>query len=108
MFLIRRKTGNVRADRVRKNRALPILLTASLAWLTPASASVINSTGDASDNNAGDGSCDTGGTNSQSNTECTLRAAIQEANAYARLDTITFNMPTTEPGYNASPLSYTI
>ena len=31
MFLIRRKTGNVRADRVRKTRALPILLTALLA-----------------------------------------------------------------------------
>ncbi|MDX1404915.1 MAG: DUF6701 domain-containing protein, partial [Woeseiaceae bacterium] len=70
--------------------------------------SVVNSTGDASDNNAGDGVCDTGGTNSASAAECTLRAAIEEANAYAGANTITFNMPTTEPGYTASPLSYTI
>ena len=69
---------------------------------------VVNSTGNSGDNNAGNGTCDTGGTNSQSDTECTLRAAIQEANANAGLDTITFNMPTSEPGYSAAPQSYTI
>jgi CSLREA domain-containing protein len=69
---------------------------------------VVNSTGDAGDANAGNGVCDTGGLNSQSNAECTLRAAIQEANATAGLDTIIFNMPTSEPGYSGAPLSYTI
>ena len=69
---------------------------------------VVNSTGDAGDATPGDGACDTGGTNSQGATECTLRAAIDEANALAGVDTIDFNIPTTEPGYAASPLSYTI
>jgi len=69
---------------------------------------VVNSTGNAGDNNNGDGICDTGGTNSQSATECTLRAAMQEANNYAGADIINFNIPTTELGYSAAPLSYTI
>jgi CSLREA domain-containing protein len=61
---------------------------------------VVNSTGDGTDNNAGDGVCDTGGTNSQGATECTLRAAIAEANALAGDDVINFNMPATEPGHS--------
>ncbi|MCP4357732.1 MAG: DUF11 domain-containing protein, partial [Chloroflexi bacterium] len=40
----------------------------------------VNSTGDGSDNNPGDGSCDTGDT-VNSEPECTLRAAIEESNA---------------------------
>ena len=62
----------------------------------------INSTGDAGDNNPGDGVCDTGGTVG-SNPECTLRAAIQEANASAIVDTIEFDIPQTDGGYSASP-----
>ncbi len=69
---------------------------------------VVNSTGDSADTNIGNGLCDTGGTNSQGATECTLRAAIQEANASAPVDAIHFNIPTTEPGYGAIPLRYTI
>ena len=72
------------------------------------SAFVVNSTGDASDVSPGDGVCDTGGVNSQGAAECTLRAAIEEANFAANADDIQFNMPTTEPGYSAVPLSWTI
>ena len=42
----------------------------------------VNSTGDGSDTFPGDGACETGGTNSEGDPECTLRAAIEEANAY--------------------------
>ena len=68
---------------------------------------VVNATGDSSDAAPGNGSCNTGGTNSQGAAECTLRAAVEEANAFAGGDTINFNMPVTEPGYSAAPLSYT-
>jgi CSLREA domain-containing protein len=53
---------------------------------------VVNSVGDASDNNWGDGLSNTGATISNGDPECTLRAAIQEANT---MDTaaITFDIP---------------
>jgi len=69
---------------------------------------VVNSTGDAVDLAPGDGSCDTGATNLAAKPECTLRAAIQEANGLAGRDTIEFDIPISDPGYSASPLSYTI
>lgn len=69
---------------------------------------VVNSTGDGVDIAPGNGVCSTGGTNSQGAIECTLRAAIEETNAMGGPDTINFNMPATEPGYAASPLSYTM
>ena len=68
---------------------------------------VVNSTGDGPDATPGNGVCSTGGTNSQGAAECTLRAAIEETIAAGGPDTINFNMPITEPGYSASPLSYT-
>ncbi len=68
----------------------------------------VNSTGDLSDASAGNGSCDTGNTNSQGVTECTLRAAIQEANGLAGFDTIQFDIPQTETGYVATPESFRI
>src|SRR5438477_7998842 len=40
--------------------------------------------------------------------ECTLRAAIQLANFNPDLTTITFNIPTTDQGYDAQTNSYTI
>lgn len=46
---------------------------------------VVNSTGDAVDSNVGDGLCNAGGA-------CTLRAAIQEANAVPGKDTIIFRL----------------
>ncbi|MBN4056894.1 T9SS type A sorting domain-containing protein [bacterium AH-315-J21] len=48
---------------------------------------VVNSTGDGSDMSPGDGACAT------SSGDCTLRAAIEEANATAGLNTIKFNIP---------------
>ena len=65
----------------------------------PLAGLVVNSTGDASDANPGNGSCDTGGTNSAGDPACTLRAAIQEANALAGDGMIVFSMPATEPGH---------
>ena len=47
----------------------------------------VNSTGDAPDSNTADGICDDGSGN------CTLRAAIEQANASAGTDTINFNIP---------------
>ena len=65
--------------------------------LTPVA--VVNSTGDAADATPGDGICDTGGTNSDGDPECTLPAAIAEANASATIDTIHFDIPTTDAGH---------
>jgi len=69
---------------------------------------IVNSTRDVADAAPGNGVCDTGALNTQGATECTLRAAIEEANALAGADNIDFNIPTTELGYSAAPLSYTI
>jgi titin len=52
---------------------------------------VVNKTGDGSDRNIGNGKCDT---STKTGNQCTLRAAIQEANFTAISDTITFNITT--------------
>ncbi len=54
---------------------------------------VVNSEGDAEDNDLNDGRCYTGGVNLLGDDECTLRAAIQQANASAGRDTIVFDIP---------------
>lgn len=65
----------------------------------PAAALVVNSPGDTSDAVPGDGACDDG------SGSCTLRAAIQEANALAGADTINFALgPGTPAIAPASPL----
>jgi CSLREA domain-containing protein len=51
----------------------------------------VNSVGDTGDANVGDGECNDGAGN------CTLRAAIEEANALAGTDTITFDLPGVGP-----------
>lgn len=76
--------------------------------VTAAVGLTVNSTDDDSDNNPGDGVCNTGATNSQGATECTLRAAIQEANGLSGFDAIHFDIPQTESGYVASPESFLI
>ncbi|MCP4704460.1 MAG: DUF11 domain-containing protein, partial [candidate division Zixibacteria bacterium] len=53
---------------------------------------VVNSIGDEPDIDPTDGRCDTGDTLSNGETECTLRAAIAEANAQEGYDEITFNI----------------
>ena len=40
--------------------------------------------------------------------QCTLRAAIETANGLAGTDTIQFQIPTSDPGYNPQTRSYTI
>ena len=60
---------------------------------------LVNSTGDSGDTNPGDGVCTTGGLNSEGNTECTLRAAIEETNALAGADDITFDIPVSDSGH---------
>src|SRR6266850_6646181 len=51
-----------------------------------ATAFIVNSTGDGADSNLADGVCNDG------SGSCTLRAAIEQANAVAGLDTINFNI----------------
>lgn len=76
-----------------------------LAMAAPAHAAAatvtVNSTGNAGDAAAGDGVCATGGLNSAGQPACTLRAAIQEANASAAVDTVHFALPASEAGHHA-------
>jgi hypothetical protein len=100
---------SIRSTGVRREIAFTLTLLVCLAFSVAVQAAtfIVNSTGDSSDVAPGDGTCDTGGTNSQGATECTWRAAIEESNAFAGGDTVNFNFPVTEPGYLAAPLSYT-
>jgi CSLREA domain-containing protein len=70
----------------------------SAATAVPAGFPVIisvNTTGDGDDAFPGDGQCET----AVGNGLCTLRAAIEEANAHAGADGIFFDIPTSDPGY---------
>jgi CSLREA domain-containing protein len=82
-----------------RRRAVLVLLAMAASLLVvlaakPAHASngtlVVNSTADLADQNAGDGICDT---DAAPGNLCTLRAAIEEANASSGLDVIAFNIP---------------
>ncbi len=71
----------------------------------------VNSTGDADDVNPGDRVCDT--STAIPGQQCTLRAALKEANALASDDTISlitvrFSIPTNDPGFDAATGRYTI
>jgi len=87
---------------------LTFLICGCLLVNAEAATVVVNATSDAGDASPGDNICDTGGLNSAGTAECTLRAAIEEANVSVLVDTISFNIPPTESGYSAVPLSYTI
>jgi CSLREA domain-containing protein len=102
------------------------LLIGSILAIGPAHAAtfVVDSTGDGTDQTPGNGVCSTG----PPTPVCTLRAAIQEANALAGADTINFNIApagaktivlgaalpaittivildgTTQPGYGGTPI----
>jgi CSLREA domain-containing protein len=84
--------------------ALVAVAAGLVAGATPAHAAAytVNSTGDASDGNTTNTACDTGNLNSDGQPECTLRAAIQQANSpfSGGPDTIAFSIPTTDPGYD--------
>jgi CSLREA domain-containing protein len=85
----------MRVNRVLPSVALSMTLAASAAAFAAAPAGAaatfqVNSIYNGADLNPGDGSCDA---NPAPNDQCTLRAAIQEANALAGADTITFKVP---------------
>ena len=76
---------------------LALMAASLLLAAMPAHASTtftVNSTADYGDQTPGDGKCHTG-TIMLTGETCTLRAAIQEANATTGVDTINFNIPTT-------------
>ncbi|GAB4580552.1 MAG: hypothetical protein Fur0022_32940 [Anaerolineales bacterium] len=70
--------------------SMAILIYALTLWARPASAAsfTVNSTADGGDANPGNGVCETATAG-----ECTLRAAIEEANALSGTDTIHFSIP---------------
>lgn len=72
-----------------RNNILPTLLFVFIFTISHNAATfVVNSTGDGVDTNIGDNVCETA-----TSGECTLRAAILEANFAAGIDTINFNIP---------------
>lgn len=81
-------------------------LVTQAVWTAPPGATAgpgtvtVNATGDTADANAGDGVCDTGGLNATGQPACTLRAALQEANASAGIDTIEFGIPAADAGHS--------
>ncbi len=80
-----------------------MLSVLALLW-SPGQAATftVDSTSNAADSNPGNGVCATAGA------VCTLRAAIQEANANGVPDTIAFSIPLSDPGYNAGTGVFTI
>ncbi len=86
-----------------KARVLGFVLAALLtAWVLIAAGSAraattftVNSTADLGDKSSADGLCDTGRFVLGAGPECTLRAAIQQANAASGADTINFGIPGT-------------
>jgi CSLREA domain-containing protein len=84
--------GMKKKEKVSATNSLHKIIVALIACLffvgaaRAANVYTVNSTGDAPDANAGNGVCDDGAGN------CTLRAAIEEANATAGTDAINFNI----------------
>jgi len=89
----RYRMGSVTRRFTRLLASAAVLSAVLLIWPTPVSAAgltfTVNRVGDASDLNAGNARCDTA---AASGNQCTLRAAIEEANAHAGADVIKFNI----------------
>ncbi len=69
---------------------------------------IVDSTGDGSDPVPGDGICGTVlVTKNQSGGPCTLRAAIESANAIAGTDSILFNIPASDPNCSSGVCTIT-
>ena len=66
----------------------------------------VNNTSDGDDANPGDGNCDSNA--AAAGSQCSLRAALREANAVARDYTINFAIPTNDPGFDQSTGRHTI
>ena len=64
----------------------------------------VNTASDAPDINPGDGICSTGELNVFGEPYCSMRAAIQESNAFAGKDTICFNIPSNDVIYPQTAL----
>ncbi len=97
--------------RTARATALALVLVSLCVLLAAAPAQAktftVDNTGDAPDYDPGNGSCDT---NSSIFIFCSLRAAIQEANAYPGADTINFGIPgtgvqTIEPNPELPPIT---
>ena len=89
--------------RVRSAALLAGIALVGLLAPLPAAAAItltVNRTGDAADLKPGNGRCDTSATSGQ---QCTLRAAIQEANGLAGADTIAFDIGTSGGVKTISP-----
>ncbi len=88
---------------MRIGRISLMLSVLALLW-SPGQAATftVDSTSNAADSSPGNGVCATAGA------VCTLRAAIQEANANGVPDTIAFSIPLSDPGYNAGTGVFTI
>jgi len=69
---------------------------------------VVNSTSDAFDNLLGDGQCKTGSVLAGGAAECTLRAALEQANQNVAKDVIHFDIPTSDPGRAAATGTFAI
>jgi CSLREA domain-containing protein len=69
--------------------AITAILILVAAGCRPLGVFTVNSSADHGDSHSGDGICRT----AASATECTLRAALEEANALAGTETIQFNLP---------------
>src|SRR6185436_6813946 len=66
----------------------------------------VNKTADTDDVNPGDGNCDIDA--GAPGAQCTLRAALKEANAIAGDYVINFDIPTNDPGFDSGTGRYTI
>ena len=89
------------STRAAPSASLPHRSSVPCLTATASPAAVVNSTGDDGDMTPGDGICDTGSLAVDASPECTLRAAIGEANASASVDTIEFAIPVADPGHAA-------
>ena len=92
------KQFKIRPSRLARTALVPLLIFAVQFFhvsfrpvMAQGFALVVNSVGDEADANVGDGRCDTD-TNAANGDQCTLRAAIQEANP-TPANVINFNLP---------------
>lgn len=76
-------------------KLLLFTLVSSVSFFAPGQTFTVDDTGNLGDANPGDGVCATSGS------DCTLRAAIEESNASAGVNTIFFNIPNSDPNYTS-------
>ncbi|MBA3472257.1 MAG: Ig-like domain-containing protein [Rubrobacter sp.] len=95
MMIVKKTEREAKGKALASSLLLLALMTACLLLTAkPAHAETfaVNSTGDAGDQSRGNGFCNTAPFQVGTEPECTLRAAIEEANATTAADTISFNI----------------